>query len=115
MASHYLLRLVHVAHRGFVLSLLYGVITGLIVWTSRPDAADRYVEAFGVSFNCLVSGGLVFATGLFVLVIGKQILALIESCFTPATLAKTTYPKQKSGYESKVKASLASASYILIA
>lgn len=115
MTSNYLLRLVHIAHWGFLLSLLYGVITSFVVWTMQRDAAVAYVEAFVMSFNCLVSGGLVIATGLFVLFTGKQVPALIERCFTPAALGKTPYPQQKRSYESKIKAALASASYILIA
>lgn len=115
MTSNYLLRLVHAGHWGFVLSLLYGLATSLVLWAVQPGSAVRYLESFLISFGCLLSGGFVIGTALFVMTTEKQVPEIVERSFAADALADTDYAKYKMRYESKVGAALAAASYILIA
>jgi hypothetical protein len=114
MTSDYLLRLLHRAHFGFAASLLYGVTTVVLVWQLQPGLASRYVEAFVVAFNCLVSGGIVFGTFLFVLSTEKSVTRVIEGSFSKATLAKTSYGKFRKRYVSKIGAAVFCANYAVI-
>ena len=115
MASDYLLRLLHRVHWGFVISALYGAASAGLVWVFQPDAFGRYVESFVISFNCLISGGLVFGVGLFVLDTQAGIPELAKDTFSPQVLAETSFEKYRKRYSSQVGALIGSANYAVIA
>lgn len=115
MASNYLLRLLFCVHLGFVVSVTYGAASAGTVWVWQHDAFERYVQSFVISFNCLVSGGLVFGIGLFVFRTQAGIPKLVEATFAPSVLATTDFKKYRRRYASRWEAMAGSASYAVIA
>jgi hypothetical protein len=115
MASSYLFRMLHCVQWGFGVSLLYGTATTLAVWRIEPASYPRYVEAFVASFNCLISGGLVIGTALFVLFTEASVPALVEKSFPHSSLQKTSYFRFKRRYSAKVEQAVFSATYVVIA
>jgi hypothetical protein len=107
--------MLHSVQWGFGVSLLYGVITALAVWIIEPASYPRYVDAFVVAFNCLVSGGLVIGTALFVMFTEKSIPELVEKSFPNSALQKTSYFRFKRRYSAKIQQMVFSATYVVIA
>ena len=67
---------------GFGIALVYGVITATAVWFfEAPDVLRRYLDAYFVTFNCLISGGLIIGTAIFVWWTQASIPSFIEEFF----------------------------------
>lgn len=115
MVSDYLFKLLHIVFAGFLVSFLYGGITSLAVWIYEPEWLARYIDSYVISYNCLVSGGLILGTGLFVLLSQRSIPRLIESNFDAAALAETRYEHFKRRFGRVSEASAFSATYAFIA
>ena len=115
MVSNHLLKLFHVMFAGFLISLLYGGVSSLLVWIYEPDRTALYIEAFVTTYNCLVSGGLAIGTGAFVLLSYRELPALIDRVFDQNALASTSYPYFRRRYLSVSEAAAFSAVYVAVA
>jgi hypothetical protein len=114
--SRQLFALMNNAFLGFVLSAAYGVATAGAVW-GLVSAAEfqRYQEAFFVTFNCAISGGLVMTTAILVLQSQTYVLKIIEKTFSPNELSKTSYSVQKTKYISIVRSLTFASSFAIAA
>ena len=84
---------------GFGLALGYGAATSSAVWfCDKGVAFQRYLDAFFVSFNCLISGGLIIGTALFVLFSQQDVPTFLEDTFDEQSLRETDYYQQKAKY-----------------
>jgi len=100
---------------GFGLALAYGIATSGLVWiTDQPDLFKRYAEAYFVSFNCLISGGLILGTALFVFLTQESVPLFIESAFDKTSLDETTYYQQKQKYLSLRRSMTFSTDFIVV-
>src|SRR6266700_3958468 len=100
---------------GFGLALLYGIATGGGIWFLEPnDTFRKYVEAYFVSFNCLVSGGLIIGTAIIVWRSQESIPSFIERAFDEASLRETTYYEQKRKYLSLRRSLTFSTDFIIV-
>ncbi|MDO8281453.1 MAG: hypothetical protein Q7U10_02315 [Thermodesulfovibrionia bacterium] len=115
MTSNYLFRLLHLMFLGFALSAVYCGVTAFAVWQQDASQLPKYLSAYIVSFNCLISGGIVLGAGIFVLATQKEIPSLIEEAFSADSIAASDYPKKRKGYASKFGAAAFSANYIIVA
>lgn len=91
------------AFLGFVLSAAYGLLTTGILWAIAPTELPRYPEAFFVSFNAAIVGGLIMTTAILVYKTQRQIPQIIENAFTPRELSQTIYYIHKAKYFSLVR------------
>src|SRR4051794_10205306 len=83
---------------GFSLSFCYGCATALIVWALEPQHCRSYIDAFFISFNCLVSGGLIIGTAAFVYLTQRSVSDFIETTFPENDLAATSFYEEKQKY-----------------
>lgn len=84
--------LMNSAFWGFFLTALYGVLTSAVLWFLAPRADFiAYQEAFFVTFNCAVAGGLVATAAVLLLRTQSYIPEIIERAFTERQLATTDY------------------------
>src|SRR4051794_26969676 len=98
MSPTSLFRLMNQMFVGFGLALAFGAATGLAVWLTSPGTLKGYLDAYFVSFNCLISGGLIIGTAIFVFDSQKSIPSFIENAFDGAALRETSYQQQKTRY-----------------
>jgi hypothetical protein len=84
---------------GFALSVLYGAMSAAALWRfGHASDFEPYLRAYFVTFNCAVSGGLVFATAFVVYRTQNDIPDIIENNFTPRELEKTGYLRQRTRF-----------------
>jgi hypothetical protein len=83
---------------GFMISLVYGIITVGLVWIFALENFRAYIDAYFVSFNCLVSGGLIIGTSYFIFATQRTVTEFIEGTFENEALIKTDYYNQKYRY-----------------
>ena len=77
---------------GFFLSTLFGVTSAAILWAlGQEDVFKRYLEAYFVSFNGALAGGLVLSSAIMVYRTQDYIPGLIEKTFSQRELEKTSY------------------------
>jgi len=105
--------LMNSAFLGFVLTALYGVVTSLVVWVLTPADFQRYHEAFFITFNCAVAGGLVATTAILVLRTQDYIPEIVERAFTNRELERTDYYQNKSRFSSIVRSLTFSSSFAI--
>src|ERR1051326_2608771 len=98
MVSSHLFRLVNQVFWGLTLSLAYAIVSAGTVYWLEPVTLERYVEAFVVSYNCVISGGLIIGTALFVYSSQESVPKFIEASFDASSLSKTKYARQKARY-----------------
>jgi hypothetical protein len=81
---------------GFAIALSYGGVTAGAVWfLEKPDTLKRYLDAYFVTFNCLISGALIIGTAIFVWRTQRNIPAFIEDTFNQEALGQTSFQEQK--------------------
>ena len=81
---------------GFAIALSYGGVTAGAIWfLEGPDTLKRYLDAYFVTFNCLISGGLIIGTSIFVWRTQCSIPLFIEATFDQGALSETSFKKQK--------------------
>lgn len=101
---------------GFAVALAYGVITAGAVWYfEKPDVLKRYLDAYFVTFNCLIAGGLIIGTSIFVWWTQESIPSFIEDSFDVDALGKTTFLKQKERFLSLRRSMTFSTMFIVAA
>jgi hypothetical protein len=83
---------------GLAVSALYGVASGAVVYLLQPSFFEPYVEAYVISFNCIISGGLILGTALFVYSSQRSVPLFIEASFDADALQKTEYELAKKRY-----------------
>ncbi|MEA3014310.1 MAG: hypothetical protein QOD42_2855 [Sphingomonadales bacterium] len=77
---------------GFFLSAMCGIVTAGILWAAGQASDFKpYLEAYFVTFNGAVSGGLVLATAITVYRTQHYVPGIIEKTFTRRELEKTSY------------------------
>jgi len=100
---------------GFAMALAFGAATAGVVWfTETPDTLKRYLEAYFISFNCLISGGLILGTAIFVFQSQESIPSFIESAFDEASLKETTYAEKKKRFLSRRRSITFSADFAVV-
>ncbi|MHB8270296.1 hypothetical protein [Bradyrhizobium sp.] len=80
---------------GFAIALACGLASSGAVWFLTPSALKAYLDAYFVSFNCLIAGGLIIGTAIFVERTQQSIPSFVEESFDPTALSKTTFQIQK--------------------
>ncbi|MEQ9263990.1 MAG: hypothetical protein RLN81_02125 [Balneolaceae bacterium] len=91
---------------GFVICIVIGVTTSLIVWyTEVIEIFQLYIVSFTYSFNGIIAGGLAIGTALYVYKSQLNIIEIIEGVFSEKELLKTDYYKYK-GYYLSIRRSL---------
>jgi hypothetical protein len=98
MNPSYLFGLMNQTFWGFALSLGYGVVTTLCVWAIQPDQVNEYLKCYFVSFNCVVSGGLILGTAIFVFMTQQSISEFVERSFDEDAIGKTSFTHWKRNY-----------------
>src|SRR5580698_3027484 len=84
---------------GFGAALGFGIATGCAIWwLESSDTFHRYIDAFFVSFNCAISGGLILGTALIVFLSQDKVPSFIERAFDRPSLEGTSYFEQKTKY-----------------
>lgn len=114
MGSSHLFTLTNQVFWALVISVAYGVITGGIVYWLEPALIQKYAESFVISFNCVISGGLIIGSAIFVYLSQHDVPRFIEASFDPDALSGTTYAKQKARYLSRGR-SMRFATYFVMA
>lgn len=100
---------------GFGIALTFGLFAGGLVWLfESTETFKRFLEAYFVSFNCLISGGLIIGTAIFVFRSQTSIPAVIEQAFDPEPLRETTFNDQKAKYLSLQMSLRFSTEFILV-
>jgi hypothetical protein len=100
---------------GFAIALLYGAATSGIVWLLGPgEAFQKYLEAYFVSFNCLISGGLIIGTAIFVFRSQASIPSFIENTFAEHSLSETSFDQEKIKYLSLRRSITFSTEFVII-
>lgn len=105
--------LMNSAFLGFILTAFYGVLTSLAVWFLTPDAFQRYHEAFFITFNCAIAGGLVATTAILILRTQGYIPQIVEGAFTQRELNGTDYYPNKARFLSVVRSLTFSSSFAI--
>jgi hypothetical protein len=100
---------------GFFISFAYGLLTASIVWLVDPLRLREYIDSYFIHFNCLVSGGLIIGTALFVFRTQETIPDFIEGMFDPATLSATNFQEAKLDYLNAYKSAYFSSQFICAA
>jgi hypothetical protein len=88
---------------GFLLSAAYGAVTTGILWAIAPAELPRYPEAFFVSFNAAIVGGLIMTTAVLVYKTQTYIPGTIENTFTKRELSGTLYYEHRRKFFSIVR------------
>jgi hypothetical protein len=114
MGSSHLFSLTNQVFWGLAISVAYGAASAGIIFWLQPGALEHYVETFVVSFNCIISGGLIIGTAFFVYSSQKSVPRFIEESFDAAALSKTKFAKQKLRYLSRGR-SMRFATYFTLA
>lgn len=83
---------------GFSLSLAFGVLSSLAVWVFAPAQVNSYVKLYFISFNCLVSGGLIIGAAIFVFLTQESIPEFIEASFDRDAIDQTNFSYWKQNY-----------------
>jgi len=91
------------AFLGFILAAAYGIVTTGVLWHVSPGELPRYPQAFFVTFNAAVVGGLISTTAILVFKSQGHIPSIIEKTFTPRELAPTDYKVYRRKYFSIVR------------
>jgi hypothetical protein len=100
---------------GFAASTAYGAVTGASLWLAgQGQEITRYLEAYFVTFNCALAGGLVVATALTVYKTQHIIPDVIENTFTTRQLSRTTYSEWKKEFYHLRKTITFSSSFALV-
>jgi len=100
---------------GFATALAYGSATSGAVWAiGSREAFQKYLQAYFVSFNCLISGGLILGTAIFVYLSQQSVPAFIENAFDEKSLQGTLFHDEKLKYLS-TRRSIIFASYFIVA
>jgi hypothetical protein len=105
--------LMNSAFLGFVLTALYGVLTSLAVWILAPADFQRYHEAYFITFNCAVAGGLVATTLILIRRTQHYVPAIVESAFTQRELEGTDYYPNKTRFLSLIRSLTFSSSFAI--
>jgi MFS family permease len=104
------------AFLGFILTALYGVLTSASLWFLVPATEfSRYNEAFFITFNCAISGGLVATTAILVLKTQAYVPQIVERAFTERELEKTDYYAQRRRFFSLVRSLTFSSTFAIAA
>ncbi|HZF93895.1 MAG TPA: hypothetical protein VEZ20_03380 [Allosphingosinicella sp.] len=105
--------LMNSAFLGFVLTALYGILTSLAVWILTPGDFQRYHQAFFVTINCAVAGGLVSTTAILILRTQDFVPKIVESAFTRRELEGTDYYPNKARFCSLTRSLTFSSSFAI--
>lgn len=114
MGSSHLFSLTNQVFWGLAISVAYAAASAGVVFWLQPGALEPYVEVFVISFNCIISGGLIIGASLFVYSSQGCVPKFIEVSFDAESLAKTKYAKQKARYLSRGR-SMRFATYFTLA
>jgi hypothetical protein len=99
---------------GFALSLGYGIVTSLAVRLFDPLQLNQYLKFYFVSFNCLVSGGLIIGAAVFVYRTQESIPLFIEKSFDQDALRETKFFEWKRKYLSTYMTVKFSTQFVLV-
>jgi len=113
MPSHLFGLMQHVFF-GFTVSLGYGVATSLVVWLFDPGQLNQYLKFYFVSFNCVVSGGLIIGAAIFVYRTQESVPQFVERSFDEESLKETKFFEWKSKYLSTYMTVRFSTQFILV-
>jgi hypothetical protein len=114
-SPEYLFQLMKHLFWGFGIALAYGIATSAAIWFVEPgEDFQKYLDAYFVSFNCLISGGLIVGTALFVLFSQHGIPSFIEGTFNAQSLHETSYYEQKAKYLSLRRSMTFSTDFIVV-
>ena len=87
---------------GFEIALGFGALASAGVYFIEGGAsAEAFLNAYFVRFNCLVSGGLIIGTAIFVYVTQTTVPSKIEATFGPESIAATDFAVQKKKFVGK--------------
>jgi len=114
MGSSHLFSLTNQVFWGLATAVAYAAGSAGIVFWLQPAVLGHYVEAFVISFNCIISGGLIIGTALFVYFSQQSVPQFIEASFDAESLGKTKYAKQRARYLSRGR-SMRFATYFTLA
>ncbi|MBS1984289.1 MAG: hypothetical protein JST16_08955 [Bdellovibrionales bacterium] len=114
MGSSHLFKLADQVFWALGISVVYGALGAAVVVWLEPAVLADYVKAFAVSFNCIISGGLIIGTAMFVFTSQRDVPAFIEESFDADSLARTAYAKKKAIYLNRGR-SMRFATYFTIA
>lgn len=104
------------AFLGFVLSALYGILSAAVLWYLGPQTTfAKYHEAFFVTFNCAIAGGLVATTAILVRRTQSYIPQIIEEAFTRKELTGTDYFLNRAKFQSMARSLAFSSSFAIVA
>src|SRR5665213_4536805 len=66
MGSSHLFSLTNQVFWGLLISVAYGAVTAGVVYWLDSNLIGAYAETFVILFNCIISGGLIIGSALFV-------------------------------------------------
>jgi hypothetical protein len=98
MSPRHLFDLMYYVFWGFFAAVVYGGVTSFVVWLLDPPQLNQYLKLFFVSFNCAVSGGLIFGAALFLFRTQESIPEFVENSFDAAAIAETKFLEWKYNY-----------------
>jgi hypothetical protein len=98
MNTGYVFKLMYHMFWGFGLALIYGIVTALTTFLFDRSEFDAYLKMYFISFNSLVSGGLIIGTAIFVFLTQKTIPEFVERSFEHRDLEDTAFVDWKRNY-----------------
>ncbi|XXJ20792.1 hypothetical protein ACR42D_14875 [Desulfovibrio caledoniensis] len=115
--QNYLFSLMHHVLWSFLVPLAYGGVASTIIWfTESAKVFSRFVEAYFVSFNCVISAGLILGAVSFVYFTQGHVVELIEKSFFDKDLRRDSgYQESKRRFLSVQRSISFSAQFILVA
>jgi hypothetical protein len=99
---------------GFAVSLGYGATTSLIIWFFDPIQLNQYLKFYFVSFNCVVSGGLIIGAAIFVYRTQESIPQFVEKSFDEGSLRETKFFEWRDKYLSTYMTMKFSTEFIIV-
>jgi hypothetical protein len=108
-------RMMNYLFLGLGVSLVYGLVGSAILWNWEGQSeAQRFFEAYTISFKTIVALGLSLGTALIVYLCQNIIPYTIEKAFTENQLAETDYSYYKNRFASLRLSIEFSAEFIVI-
>src|SRR5260221_1460732 len=92
--SKYIFFLMNSVYYGFLISIIYGIISSLVVYLFANAEFNSYIKHFFVSFNSFLTGGLGFGLTYQVYKTQNYIPDLISNVFSKDDLAAVPQYKE---------------------
>ena len=100
---------------GFFVATVYGAIAAGVVWYIEGfDTYSEFQNAYFVSFNCAISGGLIISAAILVFKTQASVPNLIEEVFGDNLLADTEYGMNRAKFFSLSRSISFSTTFVVV-